>query len=100
MERGDLHRWAYTIFIMILTITVGIFGINQFLAYKYKAHFLASPCNLCEELNPHLSPCFTMASTYYIDPEGNRINKTEYEEGVKGEYYNLSNINLSSWVVP
>ena len=41
--------------------------VNQSLGYLYKSRFLQKPCDLCEELNPHLKDCFKDKSTYKLD---------------------------------
>lgn len=44
--------------IIIGVIALGLLAVNQTLGYFYKAALLKSPCELCLEKNPQLSPCF------------------------------------------
>ena len=51
-----------TILIIVAVVAVGMFAVNQTLGFFYKAEFLQTPCELCEELNPHLEECFNIES--------------------------------------
>jgi hypothetical protein len=63
--------------IYIGVIALGLLAVNQYLGYHYKAIFLKTPCDLCEELNPHLKECFYTESTYtenLTDPFIDKLN--------------------------
>jgi hypothetical protein len=74
-----LYSWARLLLIMLLVIAVGIFIVNQTLAYSYKAQLLQSPCGLCVELNPEWAKCYE---------DNNRII-------VSNTNYNKTNFNLT-----
>lgn len=61
-------------FIIVLVVALGVFTINQILAYRYKAEFLKTPCALCADLNPKVSECvegcFTIRKELYPDGFG------------------------------
>jgi len=56
MEKETKDK-ALFILIVIAIVALGITAINQGLGYFYKTKFLASPCDLCIELNPHIEKC-------------------------------------------
>ncbi len=56
-----------SLLIIIATMAVGVLLVNQSLGYFYKVQFLKTPCDLCEELNPHLKPCFKSQSQYKLN---------------------------------
>jgi len=64
------------ILIIILILSLGMLAVNQFLGFRYKSRFLASPCNLCEELNPHLENCFEESS--YLPNYKEKINLSRF----------------------
>lgn len=66
-----MKEWLVIIIIMLLVISIGLFALNQTLAFYYKSEFLQSPCALCEELNPHLEECFKVES---YEPYNQKIN--------------------------
>lgn len=45
------------VLIMLLIAGAGLFLVNQFFSWKYKAEFLQAPCKLCSELNPDVEKC-------------------------------------------
>ena len=47
-----------TIFIIVLTLAIGFFALNQAISLYYKAELIMQPCELCQELNPQLESCF------------------------------------------
>ena len=66
-----------TIIIILVVVGLGLFAMNQGLAYIYKVQLLAKPCKLCEELNPHLNECFNKQSIKKInDPFARTYNIT------------------------
>ncbi len=40
--------------IIIVVVALGLLAINQFFGWYYKMELLLSPCDLCEESNPHI----------------------------------------------
>jgi hypothetical protein len=64
------------ILIIVIIIAVGLFAINQYLNYKFKAQLLNSPCELCYNQNENIQKCF-------------KENNFLYQE------INLTNINFS-----
>lgn len=63
MEKIDTNlakKWLKLGLIFAIVIGVGMFALNQTLAYYYKAKFLLQPCQLCEEINKGIkcSPSF------------------------------------------
>jgi hypothetical protein len=42
------------VLIIVLVIAIGLFALNQFFAWHYKAELLQKPCDLCMKLNPDL----------------------------------------------
>lgn len=54
-ERTEKALFILTIALIFL---IGLFAINQFLNFYFKAQFLKSPCTVCQELNPEVSGCF------------------------------------------
>jgi hypothetical protein len=45
--------------IIIGVIALGLFVLNQFISWRYKALLLQTPCDICRELNPSVENCFT-----------------------------------------
>jgi len=43
---------------------LGCFAVNQTFEWYYKAEFLKTPCELCEDLNPHLKLCPKLSEAY------------------------------------
>lgn len=67
-QSGQSFRSYLLIALIIIgVVALGLLAINQFLGFIFKAQFLGSPCDLCEELNPHLKRCFEVASKIVID---------------------------------
>ena len=89
-----IKEYLLLLLIILLVIAIGMFAVNQSLAYYYKSQFLQSPCSLCLTLNERLEPCFKEQLTIYKDNKGNEITKEEYRSGLINQY-NLSNINLT-----
>jgi hypothetical protein len=69
--------------IIIAIVALGITAVNQTLGYMYKTKFLATPCDLCIELNPHIEKC--IMETPRVTNELNGFNQN----------LNYSSINLS-----
>jgi hypothetical protein len=55
-------------FIALVLCGIGLFVLNQYLAYRYKAVFLQSPCMVCQELNPQIAGCLTRRDALFYDP--------------------------------
>lgn len=66
-NNSQLRAYLLTALIIIGVVALGLLAVNQFLEFKFKAHFLGDPCNLCEELNPHLKKCFEDVSLIVIE---------------------------------
>jgi len=64
---------ALTALIIVLVLAIGLFSFNLFLEIKFKSVFLASPCDLCLELNPLLENCFNQELTVTTDPNTGEI---------------------------
>jgi hypothetical protein len=73
------------ILIVLAIVALGVTCVNQGLGYFYKTKFLATPCDLCIELNPHIEKC--ILETPKVTNELNGFNQN----------LNYSSINLSSW---
>lgn len=85
----DYIKFVLTIGVII---GLGLFCLNQFLDYRFKAQFLGGPCELCIELNKHLEPCIKDASIIYTDKyTGEKISVEEYEVLRKKEIEKLIN---------
>lgn len=86
-----MSKKYYTIWkaivVILLIIGLGLFIINQFLSYYYKAQFLAGPCQLCVKLNPEVGNCWEM--------------KTKLEQELVDNYYNqnITIVNLSKYKI-
>ena len=52
-----LNEWVLTLLLIALVLSIGLFAVNQYLAYRYKAVFLSTPCDLCLELNDNVKLC-------------------------------------------
>ena len=63
MTEIKIDNIAKTLFIIVITIAIGVFAVNQTLRYVYNSEFLQAPCNLCLEINPALEPCFKESLT-------------------------------------
>jgi len=50
--------WLKALIIIGIVMSLGLFSVNQYLAYRYKAEFLTTPCDLCKTLNPAVEECF------------------------------------------
>lgn len=74
----DLRTKLLYALIILGVVALGLLAVNQFLAYQFKAEFLASPCDLCIELNPHLKNCFEYESINRShNPYDIKINNNE-----------------------
>jgi len=38
-------------------MSLGLLAINQFLEFRYMNYLMQTPCDLCQELNPHIELC-------------------------------------------
>ena len=50
--------WMKALIIIGMVVGLGLFCANQYLAYRYSAELLTTPCDLCRELNPQFEECF------------------------------------------
>jgi len=59
---------------ILIVLALGLFSINQFLAYRYKSELLQKPCQLCASLNPNqtkcIEGCFVYDAALYPDKDG------------------------------
>lgn len=53
-----INQRLKTLSIIILTLAVGFFALNQAISLYYKAELVMQPCTICQELNPNLKSCF------------------------------------------
>jgi hypothetical protein len=98
MEEKNNNSTAYDkakfLLIIVLIVSLGILGVNQFLSFRYKMIFTQTPCELCKELNPHLDPCFDDASTIWTHPETGEVISNEEYKKIRTENM-MKDINLS-----
>lgn len=91
--RSNFRSKLINLLIILCVVAVGLFLVNQFLAYRYKAVLFSTPCDVCLELNPLLEPCFKNELTIYQDPvTKEQLNKSE----VKEKYF--MEFNLSKYI--
>ena len=57
IEMDKLIKIGHFILIIILVASLGTLAVNQGLRFYYASYFLQRPCDLCSDLNPHLSEC-------------------------------------------
>lgn len=72
MDLDYYYKLARFLFIIVLVVGAGVFAVNQILAYRYKAEFLKSPCQLCKDLNPNVTKCIDNCFEYMVNlyPDG------------------------------
>jgi len=58
MNISKAIQLGHFILIILLVVSIGVFGINQVLTYFYHSELLQKPCDLCYKLNPQLDPNF------------------------------------------
>ena len=68
IEMDKLIKIGHFILIIILVASLGTLAVNQGLRFYYASYFLQRPCDLCSDLNPHLSDC--IHADYYEDKPG------------------------------
>ena len=49
--------WTKLLIVIGLVLLIGLFAVNQFLDFRYKAEFLSNPCGLCLKLNDNIDLC-------------------------------------------
>jgi len=63
------------ILVVLIVVSLGLFSFNQIVQFRYKSLFIASPCELCKELNKNQSGCidgcFKFGLSLYPDRFGN-----------------------------
>jgi hypothetical protein len=74
LKELTLFQKLRMILVIIITIAVGVFIINQFIDLYYKTELLIEPCKLCMERNPHIE-CYPNIF-YWV--EINKLNITNY----------------------
>lgn len=90
---------ALAFLIIIGVIALGLVAVNQYLALRYKAVWLSTPCDLCSSLNEHLRPCFRQASIVTIDPITGEVitNVSEFQQQKNKD---LGDFNISKYIIP
>ena len=78
-----LMDWLKALLIIGVVVGLGLFCLNQYLAFRYSAELLSTPCDLCRELNPQVEDCF---HTIIDNPQQPVIK--------------MEDINLSKMLVP
>jgi len=58
IKQWGAKDWLKALIIIAGVVSIGLFGLNQFVAYQYKAVFLQTPCDLCRSLVPEVEGCF------------------------------------------
>jgi len=53
----DLEAFLRAGALILIVIAVGSLAVNQTLGFFYKTAFLATPCQLCGDLNPDVQEC-------------------------------------------
>jgi len=79
MKETTLKTWK-TALIVVLVILIGLLAMNQAIKFIGYSKAINDPCGTCEEVNPHLSPCFDEESNVLVDPVTGEIveNKNIY----------------------
>jgi len=54
LKEYSIKDWALLILVVLIVVGLGLFAVNQFYEYRYKTYTLKYPCQLCEEINPHI----------------------------------------------
>lgn len=54
---NNLGRILRAVAIILVVVAAGLLVVNQTLGFFYKAAFLATPCQLCGDLNPGVEKC-------------------------------------------
>lgn len=93
-QKKSLWTLARRLLIIFLVVSLGLFAVNQFLQYRYKAEFLKAPCKLCAELNPEVKDCLVYKRALYPDGFGG-WSENPGEENISFNYteYWQDNIN-------
>lgn len=69
INHSQLRAYTITALIIIGVVALGLFAVNQFLEFRFKALLLSDPCQVCKDLNPDLDFLFREKSPYEIDLE-------------------------------
>lgn len=54
ITKEHIFNWLHAIIIIILIMSVGIWGVGQFFSYVYKIELISDPCQRCAEINEGL----------------------------------------------
>jgi len=57
MNNKEINNYLKIVVIAVIVIGGGLFIINQFFSWHYKAQLLMKPCDLCISLNPDFTRC-------------------------------------------
>ena len=79
MDKETIWFWSKQVLIVVIIISIGLWGVNKFLDVYYKEQILAGPCQLCVKLNPEWQQCYD-----YMDSNQDKPK------------INISQINISS----
>jgi hypothetical protein len=63
MDTKQLYNYILMAVLATIVIGGGLFCFNQFLRWHYTTAFLATPCQLCMELNPDFGKCGIATTT-------------------------------------
>jgi len=61
--------WLKFLILIGLVLLIGLFGVNQFLSFRYKAVLFTTPCELCLELNDNVNLCPKVEAIDFNNPK-------------------------------
>lgn len=92
-----------TIIVILAVCALGLFVLNQIIAYRYKVEFIKAPCQLCAELNKNqsmcINNCFQNKIRLFSDGAGHWCGDDGFEydaNGIKKE----QRCNLNNYTEP
>jgi len=56
--------WAKLLIVIGLVLLIGLFAVNQYADFRYKAEFLTTPCELCLKINNNVELCPKIAESF------------------------------------
>lgn len=78
LKEYKIIEWGKLLLVIGLVVLIGLFIVNQYVAFRYKAVFLSTPCELCLELNDNVKLCPTDTRFYNkVIIETEQINYTK-----------------------
>lgn len=106
IPKEKINYWLKQSLLFILVIAIGLLAINQALGFFYKTQFLATPCNLCGQLNPEVDACIkklnSPRASFYAGGEGTDGWTDPFKPNriiINGEEVEIK-INLSDLITP